>query len=215
MIEFTLFDKLVIHADNLLKTVVPLSHHGRAPSPAETVQNQASEPLTDAERKHAAGLMRINHTGEVCAQGLYNGQALTAKMPNIRAAMLEAAEEEIDHLVWCEQRIFALGSQTSVFNPLFYSASFALGAVAGAINDRLSLGFVAATEDQVCRHLDEHLTTLPEQDHQSRAVLTQMRIDEEHHANFARQSGALEFPQWLQQSMMTLSKVMTKTTYRL
>src|SRR5690606_15537174 len=135
--------------------------------------------------RHIAGLMRINHTGEVCAQALYQGQALTAKLPRVRAAMDRAASEEIDHLAWCEQRLRELGDRTSLLNPLFYGASFALGAAAGAISDRISLGFVAATEEQVCQHLEEHLHALPAQEQKSRAVLEQMLVDEKHHGTQA------------------------------
>ncbi|MED5612161.1 2-polyprenyl-3-methyl-6-methoxy-1,4-benzoquinone monooxygenase, partial [Pseudomonas sp. JH-2] len=165
--------------------------------------------------RHIAGLMRINHTGEVCAQALYQGQALTAKLPQVRKAMEEAADEEVDHLAWCEQRIRELGSRPSLLNPLFYGLSFGVGAAAGLISDRISLGFVAATEDQVCKHLDEHLEQLPAEDQKSRAILEQMRVDEEHHANSAIDAGGVRFPAPVKFGMSLLSKVMTKTTYRI
>ena len=130
--------------------------------------------------------MRINHTGEVCAQALYQGQALTARLPEVRDAMEEAAREEIDHLVWCEQRIQELGGRTSLLNPVFYGLSFGIGALAGKISDRVSLGFVAATEEQVCKHLSQHMTSLPVQDEKSKAVLLQMLEDEARHATTAR-----------------------------
>jgi ubiquinone biosynthesis monooxygenase Coq7 len=159
--------------------------------------------------------MRINHTGEVCAQALYQGQALTAKLPDVRVAMEHAADEEIDHLAWCEQRIRQLGSHPSVLNPLFYGLSFGVGAVAGLISDKVSLGFVAATEDQVVKHLDDHLQQLPANDDKSRAILEQMRLDEERHATSALEAGGLRFPAPLKFGMTLLSKVMTKSAYRL
>jgi len=159
--------------------------------------------------------MRINHTGEVCAQALYQGQALTARLPRVRQAMEHAAEEEIDHLAWCEQRIRQLGSHTSVLNPLFYGLSFGIGASAGLISDRISLGFVAATEDQVCKHLDEHLERIPETDQKSRAILLQMREDEARHSTAALDAGGLRFPAPIKFGMSLMAKVMTKTTYRI
>ncbi|HSC82173.1 MAG TPA: 2-polyprenyl-3-methyl-6-methoxy-1,4-benzoquinone monooxygenase, partial [Pseudomonas sp.] len=158
---------------------------------------------------------RINHTGEVCAQALYQGQALTAKLPQVRKAMEHAADEEIDHLAWCEQRIRELGSHPSLLNPLFYGLSFGVGAVAGLISDKVSLGFVAATEDQVVKHLDEHLEQIPLDDAKTRAILEQMREDEEHHATSAIEAGGLRFPAPVKFGMSLLSKVMTKSTYRI
>lgn len=136
-------------------------------------------------------------------------------MPQVRSAMEHAADEEIDHLAWCEQRIRELGSHPSVLNPLFYGLSFGVGAVAGLVSDRVSLGFVAATEDQVCKHLDEHLEQLPEHDAKSRAILEQMRIDEQQHANSALAAGGGRFPAPIKFGMTLLSKVMTKSTYRI
>ena len=150
--------------------------------------------------------MRINHTGEVCAQALYQGQALTAKLPQVRIAMEHAAEEEVDHLAWCEQRIHQLGSHTSILNPLFYGMSFGIGAVAGLISDKVSLGFVAATEDQVCKHLNEHLEQLPAEDEKSRAILEQMRIDEEQHAESALEAGGFRFPAPVKFGMSLMAK---------
>ena len=149
------------------------------------------------------------------AQALYQGQALTAKLPEIREKMEHAAEEEIDHLVWCEQRLQELGSQTSVLNPLFYGLSFAIGATAGAISDKVSLGFVAATEQQVCKHLDDHLQQIPATDRKSRAILEQMRIDEEEHATSALDAGGYRFPAPIKFAMSLMAKVMTRTTYRI
>ena len=152
--QYSPVDRLLLQADAALRTLLPFSGASSRPSPA-IVQNETE--LSSEESRHVAGLMRINHTGEVCAQALYQGQALTAKLPQVRSAMEHAADEEIDHLAWCEQRIRELGSHPSVLNPLFYGLSFGVGAVAGLVSDRVSLGFVAATEDQVCKHLDEHL----------------------------------------------------------
>ena len=159
--------------------------------------------------------MRINHSGEVCAQALYQGQALTAKLPDVREEMQLAAQEEIDHLVWCEQRIRQLNSHTSFLNPLFYAASFSIGAAAGIAGDKWSLGFVAATEEQVCKHLQDHLTQLPAQDEKSRAILEQMLEDEEKHGNNALAAGGQEFSAPIKKMMSGISKLMTKTTYRI
>lgn len=205
-------DRLLIQADTALRTPTPFSGAPTRSSPAIPLKDAE---LSDEERRHAAGLMRINHTGEVCAQALYQGQALTAKLPEVREEMERSADEEIDHLAWCEQRIRALGERPSLLNPLFYGLSFGIGAGAGLISDRLSLGFVAATEDQVCRHLDEHLDTLPAADAKSRAVLEQMRIDEEQHAEHALAAGGWRFPTPVKYGMSLVSKVMTKTTYRI
>ncbi|MCW3149600.1 2-polyprenyl-3-methyl-6-methoxy-1,4-benzoquinone monooxygenase [Stutzerimonas stutzeri] len=204
-------DRLLMQADAALRTLLPFSGQPGRPSPA--VVKQDAE-LSDSETRHVAGLMRINHTGEVCAQALYQGQALTARLPQVRAAMERAADEEIDHLAWCEQRIRQLGSHTSVLNPLFYGLSFGIGASAGLISDRISLGFVAATEDQVCKHLDEHLAQLPAEDEKSRAILEQMRVDEAQHSTAAIDAGGLRFPAPVKFGMSLMAKVMTKTTYR-
>ncbi|UCJ18302.1 2-polyprenyl-3-methyl-6-methoxy-1,4-benzoquinone monooxygenase [Pseudomonas sp. MM211] len=205
-------DRLLLQADMALRTLLPFSGQPSRPSPA-IVEPEAQ--LDAKQTRHIAGLMRINHTGEVCAQALYQGQALTAKLPRVRAAMEHAADEEIDHLAWCEQRIRQLGSHPSVLNPLFYGLSFGVGAVAGLVSDRVSLGFVAATEDQVVKHLDEHLEQIPEEDGKSRAILEQMRRDEQEHANSALDAGGARFPAPVKLGMTLLSKVMTKTTYRI
>jgi len=210
--QFSLFDKIITNADQALRTLVPGAATAERPSPA---QSRDYSELSEQERQHAAGLMRINHTGEVCAQALYQGQALTAKLPEVREAMEEAADEEIDHLVWCEERIRDLGSHTSRLNPAFYALSFGIGAVAGKISDRISLGFVAATEEQVCSHLSKHMTSLPTQDEKSKAVLLQMLEDEAKHATTAIEAGGKRFPFPIKLGMSALSKVMTKTTYRI
>jgi ubiquinone biosynthesis monooxygenase Coq7 len=170
--------------------------------------------MSDAERQHAAALMRINHTGEVCAQALYQGQALTARLPDVRGAMEEAAAEEIDHLAWCEARIKELDGRTSLLNPLFYGLSLGIGAAAGKIGDKVSLGFVAATEQQVCKHLTSHISSLPVQDERSKAVLLQMLEDEAKHATTALDAGGQKFPLPVKMAMTAISKVMTSATYR-
>lgn len=204
-------DRFLLQADAALRTLLPFSGQPARPSPAIV---QPDVELDENDSRHVAGLMRINHTGEVCAQALYQGQALTAKLPQVRKAMEAAADEEVDHLAWCEQRIRQLGSRPSLLNPLFYGLSFGVGAAAGLISDRISLGFVAATEDQVCKHLDQHLAELPAEDQKSRAILEQMRIDEEQHASTALDAGGVRFPAPIKFGMTLLSKVMTKTTYR-
>lgn len=208
--QLTAIDRALLQFDQALHTLLPGSSRANRPSPAT---NAAEVALSTAERRHSAGLMRINHTGEVCAQALYQGQALTAKDERVREAMTLAADEEIDHLAWCEQRIKALDSRTSLLNPLFYSASFALGAGAGLLGDRISLGFIAATEEQVCHHLREHLERLPQEDGADRAVLEQMLDDEERHGTTALEAGGARFPRWLKRVMTRVSGVMTGTTY--
>ncbi len=210
--QYSLLDRLALQADAALRTLVPDSCQASRPSPALGEPDNLA--MDERKRKHLAGLMRINHTGEVCAQALYQGQALTARRPEIRDSMEQAAEEEIDHLVWCEDRLKELGSRTSLLNPLFYGLSFAIGAGAGAISDKLSLGFVAATEDQVCKHLDEHLEQMPQDERKSRAILEQMRIDEQEHSTNAIASGGYRFPAPVKAGMSLVAKVMTASTYR-
>ncbi|MDR7090745.1 2-polyprenyl-3-methyl-6-methoxy-1,4-benzoquinone monooxygenase [Cellvibrio fibrivorans] len=211
--QLSLIDTLIVNADRALRTLAAGSDMtSERASPARSL-NEAD--LSEAERKKSAALMRVNHTGEVCAQALYQGQALTAKLPNVRAEMEKAAEEEIDHLVWCQERIDALGSHTSYLNPLWYGLSFAIGAGAGLVSDKVSLGFVAATEDQVCKHLQDHLQELPEQDVRSRAVVGQMLEDEARHADMALNAGGYNFPRPVKGFMTLVSKVMTTTSYRI
>jgi len=209
--HYSPFDRLLLQADTAMRTLLPFSGQPSRPSPAIV---RSESPFSESESRHVAGLMRINHTGEVCAQALYQGQALTAKLPKVRKAMEDAAQEEVDHLAWCDQRIRQLGSRPSVLNPLFYGMSFGIGALAGLVSDRVSLGFVAATEDQVCKHLDEHLEQLPIEDAKSRAILEQMRTDEQQHAESALDAGGYRFPAPVKFGMSLLAKVMTKTTYR-
>jgi ubiquinone biosynthesis monooxygenase Coq7 len=208
--NYTPIDLLISNFDQALRTVFgqPLVT-GRA-DPGDSATEQELSPT---EREESARLMRINHTGEVCAQALYQGQALTARLDNVRDSMEQAAREENDHLAWCEQRTVSLGSHTSYLNPLFYAGSFTLGALAGAIGDKWSLGFVAETERQVVKHLDEHLTRMAPQDHKSRAILEQMKVDELHHGTTALEAGGAELPGPVKQLMRAMSKVMTGTTY--
>jgi ubiquinone biosynthesis monooxygenase Coq7 len=205
-------DRLITQADNVLRTLVPGAAKAQRNNPAT---NTDSSELAETERRHIAGLMRINHTGEVCAQALYQGQALTAKLSTVRDAMQQSAAEEIDHLAWCEQRLNELNSHTSYLNPLFYGMSFGIGAVAGLISDKVSLGFVAATEDQVCQHLEEHLKQLPASDEKSRAILEKMLSDEAEHATKAIEAGGMVFPEPVKVVMTAMSKIMTATTYRI
>ena len=205
-------DQLLIQFDQALRTCVPGTTEANRESPAA---NADEMELSNLEKQHAAGLMRINHTGEVCAQALYQGQATTALLGEVRKSMEQAAEEEVDHLAWCEQRLTELNSRPSVLNFLWYALSFGLGAAAGLAGDKWSLGFVAETEHQVCEHLEDHLSKLPKQDNKSRAILEQMIADEKHHEETARQAGGLEPPIAIRQAMNAMSQLMKKTTYHI
>jgi ubiquinone biosynthesis monooxygenase Coq7 len=206
-----MIDRLIIEFDRTLRTLLADAQSVR-PHPDATL---ADTPLEEAEKKQSAALMRVNHTGEVCAQALYNGQSLTARNPETIAALRQASREETEHLAWCDKRIGELGGHKSVFNPFFYSGSFALGAIAGALGDKWNLGFLAETERQVGKHLDEHLARLPAKDSKSRAILEQMRIDEAEHAATAVAHGAAELPKPAKAVMQLVSKVMTRTSYYL
>ncbi len=210
-------DQWMMGIDRVVRTISPGSTRSHRPSPANQTSSTTKKHATlDAKTKrHIGGLMRINHTGEVCAQALYQGQALTAKTETIKTAMQASAKEEEDHLAWCEERLSQLGSRPSYLNPLFYGLSFGMGAIAGAAGDKWSLGFVAATEDQVCQHLRDHLQQLPEDDLQTRAILEQMLADEEHHGETALAHGGIAFSSPVKKFMTGLSKLMTKTTYHL
>ncbi len=202
-------DRFITGLDQALRTVCAPTHSERA-SPAAGV----SETDISAQQKAAAArLMRVNHAGEVAAQALYRGHALSAASPTVRAQMERAAREESDHLAWCEQRVHALGSHTSIFNPLWYAGSFALGVVTGLAGDKWSLGFVAETEHQVVQHLQGHLARLPEADTQSRAILEQIRVDEAEHATQAVAAGAAELPPPVKALMRLTAQVMTRTAY--
>lgn len=203
-------DKVICEADQVLRTLARDAATAQRPTPAST---HAEAGLSADERRQVAGFMRVNHTGEVCAQALYQGQALTAKLPAVRLEMQQAASEEVDHLAWCQQRLNDLGAPASRLNPLFYGASFAVGALAGLAGDKWSLGFVAATEAQVCEHLQGHLNQLPLNDKRTRAILAQMHSDEAAHRQMAIDAGAAELPAPVQQAMGVMAKVMTTTTY--
>jgi len=210
--RFSLFDRLIGQADNALRTLA--GGHPGTERPSPLADTEVTE-LTASERRHVAGLMRVNHTGEVCAQALYQGQAVTARLPRIRRQMELSAQEEEDHLQWCQQRLQELNSHTSVLNPVWYAMSFGIGAVAGAIGDRWSLGFVEETENQVCAHLESHLDRLPHQDQRSRQILLQMHADEAHHAQTAHKAGAMTLPFPVKKLMRGMAKVMTGTAYRI
>ena len=204
-----LIDRFIAEFDQGLRTVLAEAQTLR-PFPD---RDKSESQLSDSEKRRAAALMRINHSGEVCAQALYNGQALTARNPATEAALREASQEETEHLAWCEKRIRELGSHKSFLNPMFYAGSFALGAFAGALGDKWNLGFLAETENQVGKHIEGHLKRLPEQDEKSRAILEQMKIDEARHATTAITHGGAPLPLPVKLAMELSSKIMTKTTY--
>lgn len=209
------FDRCIIEFDLALRSVVGGSVAQR-PNPANLSSGAAVLPQLDQqERNHAAGLMRINHVGEVCAQALYQAQKLLARDPQIGVMLTQAGQEELDHMAWCEERLSELGSHTSYLNPFWYSGAFAIGLAAGLAGDRWSLGFVAETEKQVERHLDHHLNTLPMNDERSRAIVDQMRLDEIEHGQAAWQAGAQALPEPIKKTMGLVSKIMTATAYRI
>jgi len=203
-------DHLLINLDQAVRTLFGKPHVTERPNPATGLPDAE---MDEHERDHVARLMRINHTGEVCAQALYQGQALTARTPEVRYAMERSAAEENDHLDWCEGRVHELGGRLSLLNPLWYAGSFLIGASAGLAGDKWSLGFVVETEKQVVKHLDEHLEQLPEHDIKSRAILEQMKEDEGHHATMALHAGGAELPGPVKGLMKLVSKVMTRTAY--
>jgi ubiquinone biosynthesis monooxygenase Coq7 len=209
----TLFDRFIIEFDKGLRTVLSEAHTVRPFPDHRVVADDAA--LAKEEKRHTAALMRINHSGEVCAQALYNGQALTARNSATEAALRQASQEETEHLAWCEKRIRELGGRKSILNPLWYAGSFALGALAGAIGDKWNLGFLAETERQVGSHLQSHLDVLPAHDAKSRAILEQMQQDEARHATTALDHGGAELPLPVKLAMKLASKVMTRTTYYL
>ena len=205
-------DKFLMHLDTGLRTVLGRPQTTERPNPAEDIEDAE---LTESEKDLAGRLMRINHAGEVAAQGLYEGQSLTARLPEVRDKMERAAMEENDHLAWCESRLNELGTHKSVLNPLWYGGSLVIGALAGLAGDKWSLGFVTETENQVVRHLDSHLAQISEKDNKSRAILEQMKEDEGHHATAALHAGGAELPGPIKKFMGLTSKVMTRTAYRL
>lgn len=204
-------DAFILAVDRALGTLSGSAHGKRgAPTPTKLSATRAeSTPLTEAERLESVSLMRVNHAGEVAAQALYQGQALTSRSPELRQKLSAAADEELDHLVWTRERVHALGGRTSVFDPLWYLGAFTIGAIAGVAGDRVSLGFLKATEEQVEAHLASHLNRLPAADDASRAIVEQMKIDEAQHAQMAHRLGALELPSPVQAMMRASAKVMT------
>jgi ubiquinone biosynthesis monooxygenase Coq7 len=211
MRDYSAFDRLLMQFDTAIRTVAGKPVVTQRPYPAAEIADHA---LDDSTRQHIAGLMRVNHAGEVSAQALYQGQSLTARNPELRSKLAEAAAEENDHLVWTENRIHELGSSTSLLNPIWYVGSFAIGALAGALGDKWNLGFLAETEHQVVEHLQSHLQQLPEEDARSRAILQQMQIDEAKHATTAIDHGAVVLPSPIKKLMQMMSKVMTGSAYR-
>lgn len=209
MRQYTGIDKLINSFDQALRSLVPGATSAQRSNPSEDTTTQ----LAVSEARHVAGLMRVNHSGEVCAQALYHGQALTAKLPKVRQEMQFAAIEEQDHLAWCEDRLKELDSHTSLFNPVWYGLSFGMGALAGLAGDKYSLGFVAETERQVSMHLQQHISELPPQDERSRKILVQMNEDELHHRDTALNAGGVDLPAPVKITMTAISKMMTKTSY--
>jgi len=208
--QISQLDKLLIGVNNALRTVAAPAGSSARDNPAENV---ADAQLDDRQKAHAAGLMRVNHAGEVAAQALYQGHAAVARDKDIESQMKRAAEEELDHLAWCEHRIRELGYAPSRLSPLWYGGAFVIGAASGILGDKWSLGFIAETEKQVCSHLDEHLDHLPDDDAKSRAIINQMRQEEEEHGENAIEAGAAELPRPLVRLMQATAKVMTKTSY--
>ncbi|BAN70188.1 2-polyprenyl-3-methyl-6-methoxy-1,4-benzoquinone monooxygenase [endosymbiont of unidentified scaly snail isolate Monju] len=210
--HYSTADTLLLGFDQALRTLFGQPKVTGRPNPADSIEETE---LDERQRDHIARLLRIDHTGEVCAQGLSQGQALTARDPEVRDAMEQSADEENDHLAWCQQRIEELGGRTSLLNPLWYAGSLAIGATAGLAGDRWSLGFVGETERQVEAHLRSHLDEIPPEDRRSRAILEQMKTDEIEHGEKAMRHGGAELPAPVKLAMKLTSKVMTKSVYYL
>jgi ubiquinone biosynthesis monooxygenase Coq7 len=207
MADRGLVDSLLCSADNALRALFAPAHAAR------TLSLPPAAELSDSERRHVTGLMRVNHAGEISAQALYHGQALIARSPVTRDFLLRAAAEEGDHLAWCEERLRELGARPSLLNPLWYAGSFAIGALAAAVGDKVSLGFVRETERQVEGHLDGHLAALPAQDERTRELIGQMKADETRHADGAERAGAVPLPGPVRALMRAAARVMTRTAY--
>lgn len=210
--SYSPLDRLISAVDEALRLST-----GAAPEPsrANPAGETAESELAEDERRHVAGLMRVNHAGEICAQALYAGQAVTARNPDVAREMQRAADEEIDHLAWCEARLDELDDRPSILNPLWYAGSFAIGAVAGLAGDRWSLGFLKETERQVEAHLADHIDRLPASDARSHAILDQMKADEARHADMADAAGGAELPELVRRAMAAASGVMKALAYRL
>jgi ubiquinone biosynthesis monooxygenase Coq7 len=210
--HLTPFDRFLSGVSDALQTIAVPANRSSRESPAAGIEDV---DLDARAKAHAAGLMRVNHAGEIAAQGLYQGHAAVARDERISKQMQEAADEEFDHLAWCEQRLAELDSGPSKLNPLWYAGSFAIGAASGLLGDKWSLGFIAETERQVCEHLSGHLQRLPDDDERSRAIVSQMRDEEQQHGDNATDAGAAELPRPVRDLMRLTSKVMTGTAYRL
>jgi ubiquinone biosynthesis monooxygenase Coq7 len=208
--QMTPIDRLLAGLDNAIRTVAAPAGRPARQNPAADI-NDAD--LDDAQKAHVAGLMRINHAGEVAAQGLYQGHAVVARDPAIADQMQRAADEEFDHLAWCEQRLTELNASPSLLSPVWYAGAFAIGAASGILGDRWSLGFIAETERQVCAHLTSHLDRLPDDDAKTRAIVEMMRDEEEEHGENAIDAGAAELPRPVKRLMQLTAKAMTKMAY--
>jgi len=208
--QYSFLDRVCLQVDNAIRALTNHPHsHGQI-NPAAGTQEEA---LTDKERRYSASLMRINHAGEICAQGLYHGQALVSRQAEVQEKMQAAAIEEGDHLNWCKDRLDELNSHVSYLNPVWYAGSFLIGVGSGLLGDKWSLGFVAETEKQVVAHLDSHLEKLPVQDQRSLKIIERMKKDEDHHREEAIAAGAMQLPRVIQGIMQLTSKIMVKTAY--
>lgn len=206
----TLLDELILTFDNSLRAVLGSTPAASRTNPAKNIPDAN---FTDAEKKHIIGLLRVDHVGEICAQALYQGQALMARSDKIKTQLYQAADEENDHLYWCAERLKELHGRVSYLNPLWYVGSFCIGTAAAAFGDQISLGFLVETEQQVSKHLTEHLEQLPTNDKKSRAILNTMHSDEQQHATTAVKAGAADLPLPIKLLMGLMSKIMTKTAY--
>lgn len=211
MRHYSIFDQFCIHLDQGLKAVFGKTQTTGRPSPAKSI---SEANLSVEQKKHAAAIMRINHTGEVCAQALYQGQAIASRTKAVKEKMHHAAVEEGDHLAWCSARIMELGSHTSYLNPFWYTGSLMIGLTAGLVGDKWSLGFLAETECQVVKHLENQMKLLPAEDQKSQTILQQMRVDEAKHQEDAIRAGAAELPSFIKKIMQWTSAVMVKLSYR-
>ncbi len=210
IINHSFKDKLILQFDTAVRTIFAVKPQVNRENPAN---NYPAAELSNEERRQVSGLMRVNHVGEVCAQALYQGQALTARDGEVKEKLKQSAIEEKEHLAWCQERIQALDSHTSYLNMIWYSCSFFFGMVAGVAGDKWNLAFLAETERQVVHHLQGHLEKLPSNDQQSKAILEQMVEDESYHATVAVTAGAAELPDFIKAMMSFTSKIMTKTAY--
>ena len=208
--DYSAADRLLMGIDQALQTLFGKPRVTERTDPARGLQDAE---LTPDQKQHVARLLRVDHTGEVCAQALYQGQALTARLPRVRDSMQRSAREESDHLDWCHNRLLELRNRRSLLNPFWYAGSFAIGAAAGLAGDKWSLGFIAETERQVCAHIDSHLQQIPMADRKSRAILEQMRKDEQQHADVAVKGGGASLPGPVKMAMRLTAKLMTKSTY--